>query len=65
MIGTWPPGRALLDVRAIVIHHSATDRGGAKAFDEYHRKKNGWDELGYHFVIGNGTDTPDGCADSP
>jgi hypothetical protein len=29
------------------------------AFDRYHRKK-GWDELGYHFVIGNGTNTPDG-----
>ena len=43
----------------IVIHHSATDKGGARAFDRFHRKK-GWDELGYHFVIGNGTDTPDG-----
>ena len=44
----------------IVIHHSATTHGGAKRFDKYHRKTNGWDELGYHFVIGNGTDTRDG-----
>lgn len=44
----------------IVIHHSATTNGGAKRFDKFHRKANGWDELGYHFVIGNGTDTPDG-----
>ncbi|MDB5332561.1 MAG: to N-acetylmuramoyl-L-alanine amidase lysozyme [Phycisphaerales bacterium] len=43
----------------IVIHHSATPTGGAAAFDKMHRAK-GWDELGYHFVIGNGTDTRDG-----
>jgi len=43
----------------IVIHHSATPTGGAAAFDKMHRAK-GWDELGYHFVIGNGTDTADG-----
>jgi N-acetyl-anhydromuramyl-L-alanine amidase AmpD len=45
--------------RWIVIHHSATPTGGAVAFDRMHRRK-GWDELGYHFVIGNGTDTTDG-----
>ena len=28
-------------------------------FDSYHRGK-GWDELGYHFVIGNGTKSGDG-----
>ena len=44
----------------IVIHHSATSSGGARRFDKHHRQSNGWDELGYHFVIGNGTDTPDG-----
>jgi hypothetical protein len=43
----------------IVIHHSATPTGGAAAFDKMHKAK-GWDELGYHFVIGNGTDTRDG-----
>ena len=43
----------------IVVHHSATPTGGAAAFDKMHRAK-GWDELGYHFVIGNGTDTRDG-----
>jgi len=44
----------------IVVHHSATSRGGASAFDRYHRQVNQWDELGYHFVIGNGSDTGDG-----
>jgi hypothetical protein len=43
-----------------VIHHSATNAGGAASFDRYHREVNGWEELGYHFVIGNGTQTPDG-----
>jgi len=42
----------------IVIHHSATSTGSAAMFDKEHREK-GWDELGYHFVIGNGTLTAD------
>lgn len=45
--------------KSIVIHHSATDVGGAKSFHASHKKK--WTNgLGYHFVIGNGTTTPDG-----
>lgn len=44
----------------VIVHHSATRGGGAVAFDRMHRDK-GWDELGYDFVIGNGTDTPDGA----
>lgn len=56
----YPPGRRISPRwKTIVLHHSATRKGGAKAFDKFHRNK-GWDELGYHFVIGNGTDTPDG-----
>ena len=43
----------------IIVHHSATPTGGAAEFDKMHRAK-GWDELGYHFVIGNGSDTRDG-----
>ena len=43
----------------IVIHHSATSTGSAAVFDKMHRDK-GWDELGYHFVIGNGTQSGDG-----
>jgi len=44
----------------IVIHHSASESGSAAAFDEYHRQVRGWGELGYHFVIGNGTGSGDG-----
>jgi len=55
----WVPTAPLNHWYWIVIHHSATPTGGAAAFDKMHKAK-GWDELGYHFVIGNGTDTPDG-----
>ncbi|MEI6235089.1 MAG: peptidoglycan recognition family protein [Planctomycetota bacterium] len=45
--------------RHIVIHHSASTSGSAASFDRAHREK-GWDGLGYHFVIGNGSGTGDG-----
>ncbi|MDD4980091.1 MAG: N-acetylmuramoyl-L-alanine amidase [Candidatus Omnitrophica bacterium] len=38
----------------IVIHHSATDEGNSLQFDKYHQSK-GWEGIGYHFVIDNGT----------
>ncbi|MHC5021078.1 MAG: peptidoglycan recognition protein family protein [Planctomycetota bacterium] len=48
--------------RHIVLHHSATEIGGADRFDRHHRVVNKWENgLGYHFVIGNGSDTPDGA----
>lgn len=56
--GWVPPGRAHR-WRYIVIHHSATKHGNAAIFDRAHRER-GWDELGYHFVIGNGLDSADG-----
>ncbi|MCB7128401.1 MAG: peptidoglycan recognition protein family protein [Candidatus Brocadiales bacterium] len=49
------------DWRYIVIHHSATRGGSAGVFDDYHRNERGWKNgLGYHFVIGNGTQSGDG-----
>ena len=56
---TWVPPVTARPWRWIVIHHSATTTGGAAAFDKMHRAK-GWDELGYDFVIGNGSDTGNG-----
>jgi N-acetyl-anhydromuramyl-L-alanine amidase AmpD len=44
----------------IVIHHSGGSTGSAAAFDKYHREVRKWDELGYHFVIGNGSGSADG-----
>jgi hypothetical protein len=55
----WTPSAAPRSWRWIVIHHSATPTGSAAMFDKMHKEK-GWDELGYHFVIGNGTNSGNG-----
>ena len=55
----WVPSLRGNAWRWIVIHHSASAGGSAAAFDRMHRSK-GWDELGYHFVVGNGSATGDG-----
>lgn len=44
----------------IVVHHSASAIGSAAQIDRWHKDK-GWDGLGYDFVIGNGTGSPDGA----
>lgn len=44
----------------IIVHHSGSQSGNAQRFDAHHRNVNGWDELGYHFVIGNGRGSGDG-----
>ena len=54
------PGVAARNWRYVVVHHSATEEGGAAAFERYHVTRRGWDSLAYHFVIGNGTQTGDG-----
>ena len=59
----WSVARLSPQWHYIVIHHSATDSGGAKQFDEWHKKHNGWEGLGYHFVIGNGTGSGDGAVE--
>ncbi|MFA5270878.1 MAG: N-acetylmuramoyl-L-alanine amidase [Candidatus Omnitrophota bacterium] len=38
----------------IIIHHSATDEGSSLYFDRYHLRR-GWEGIGYHFVIDNGS----------
>ena len=57
--GPWTVANLSNRWKYIIVHHSATQDGGARRFDQSHRN-NGMDELGYHFVIGNGTDTADG-----
>ena len=54
------PGGIRRPWQYLVIHHSASESGSAREFDLYHRKVRGWNELGYHFVIGNGRGATDG-----
>ncbi len=49
---------------AIVLHHSGTKGGSTRSFDYFHRAQRGWRSLGYHFVIGNGVNMPDGKVES-
>jgi N-acetyl-anhydromuramyl-L-alanine amidase AmpD len=55
----WKPRVAPRHWKWIVIHHSATPGGSMAFFDKEHKAK-GWDGVGYHFVIGNGTESGDG-----
>ncbi len=43
----------------IIIHHSATAQGDAETFRRAHMAK-GWRDIGYHYIIGNGTYSDDG-----
>ncbi len=45
---------------ALVIHHSASKDGSAAPFRVLHRGVFGWKDVGYHFIIGNGSLTGDG-----
>ena len=47
------------DWRTITLHHSATSQGSAKLFHRDHARRH-MGGLFYHFVLGNGTYTPDG-----
>jgi hypothetical protein len=55
----WTPKAPARPWRWIVIHHSASPSGSMSVFDKEHKAK-GWDGVGYHFVIGNGTNSGDG-----
>lgn len=57
--GWVPAGGISKRWQCIVIHHSANDRDTPDGMADWHVQR-GWDELGYHFVIGNGVRYPDG-----
>jgi hypothetical protein len=44
----------------IVVHHSDHATGGYTQIDRDHKQVKGLQGCGYHFVIGNGTESPDG-----
>ncbi len=56
----FQPPKADRPWKYIVLHHSADQSGGYDSIDQEHRKRLGWQGCGYHFVIGNGTESPDG-----
>ena len=56
----FSPPKADRPWKYIVLHHSANPKGGYDSIDHEHRKRLGWNGCGYHFVIGNGSETPDG-----
>jgi N-acetyl-anhydromuramyl-L-alanine amidase AmpD len=55
----WIPLVQERDWKYIVIHHTSFPKGNMENIDRMHKKK-GWDEVGYHFVIGNGTASANG-----
>ena len=56
----FQPPKADRSWRYIVLHHSAQPEGGYPEIDREHRSRLGSAGCGYHFVIGNGTGSPDG-----
>lgn len=58
--GWTPAGGISPRWECIVVHHSGSDTGSPQSMREWHVRGRGWDDLGYHFVIGNGINFPDG-----
>ena len=56
----FAPPKADRPWKYVVFHHSANPEGSYAQIDQDHRKLLGFAGCGYHFVIGNGTDSPDG-----
>ena len=56
----FAPPKADRPWKYVVLHHSASPSGSYGAIDQEHRKRLGWEGCGYHFVIGNGSGSPDG-----
>jgi hypothetical protein len=56
----FQPPKADRPWKFVVVHHSAQASGSYDQIDREHRQIQGWDGCGYHFVIGNGTGSPDG-----
>lgn len=39
------------ETKRVVFHHSLTDTGSVEKFRDYHVNNNGWEDIGYHYVI--------------
>lgn len=53
------PSESARDWTAIVVHHTATERGSVESIHQTHLARK-WLGIGYHFVIGNGQGMDDG-----
>lgn len=51
---SWNPPFWSKRWKYIIVHHSANPDSGSWETIDYAHRARGWDELGYHFVIGNG-----------
>ena len=47
----------LKTVNKIIIHHTHRDPDSLESIRDLHVNKDGWEEIGYHYVIGNGNKT--------
>ena len=56
----FDPPAPIRDWQFIILHHSGKSEGGFASIDRFHREVKKWDECGYHFVIGNGSESGDG-----
>ncbi len=62
--GDWYPTAGIRKDRwqCIVVHHSASPKDSPESMHRYHLSQKKWPNgLGYHFVIGNGVNYPDGA----
>ncbi len=59
----WIPSRPAAGWLYIVIHHSASEKGSEESINREHIRGRGWAMVGYHFVVGNGTFTPNGTVE--
>ena len=55
----WKPKEKARDWRHIVIHHTASSGGSVESVHEAHLGR-GWQGIGYHFLIGNGSGMENG-----
>jgi hypothetical protein len=59
--GWIPPGGIDDRWNCVVVHHSASDKSTPEGMRDWHVNGRHWDDLGYHFVIGNGVGYEDGA----
>ncbi len=57
----WVPGTTERAWKWIILHHSDDRSGNLAKYDDVHRNTNKWENgCGYHFVVGNGSQSGDG-----